>query len=199
MRLYAFIAGFLLSATIIIFGNNIAVAQEETDQQNTNIITVASGDTLEKIAITHNTTYPRVFDANEKIKDPDLIYAGDQLRIPAPDEVLPKRQIEQPVQAVKSAPKNTSSNKSAAVSTTTHDGGVWDRLAACESGGNWSTNTGNGYYGGLQFSQTTWRAVGGSGSPHQASKAEQINRGKILQQRSGWGQWPACSVKLGLR
>lgn len=79
------------------------------------------------------------------------------------------------------------------------DGGVWDRLAKCESGGNWSINTGNGFYGGLQFSAATWRSVGGSGLPHQNSKAEQIKRGKILQQRAGWGQWPACTKRLGLR
>ncbi len=76
---------------------------------------------------------------------------------------------------------------------------VWDALAKCESGGNWATNTGNGYYGGLQFSASTWRAVGGSGLPHQHSREEQIKRGKILQARSGWGQWPHCSSKLGLR
>ncbi|MDP3892303.1 resuscitation-promoting factor [Nocardioides sp.] len=78
-------------------------------------------------------------------------------------------------------------------------GTVWDRLAQCESGGNWSINTGNGYYGGLQFSASTWRSVGGSGLPHQHSRAEQIKRGQILQQRAGWGQWPHCSSKLGLR
>ncbi|MCC5949808.1 MAG: transglycosylase family protein [Nitriliruptoraceae bacterium] len=75
---------------------------------------------------------------------------------------------------------------------------VWDRLAQCESGGNWSINTGNGYYGGLQFHPQTWRSVGGSGLPHEASRAEQIRRGEILQRRSGWGQWPACSRRLGL-
>ena len=76
---------------------------------------------------------------------------------------------------------------------------VWDRLAKCEAGGNWSINTGNGYYGGLQFSPSSWRAVGGSGLPHQASREEQIKRGKMLQSRGGWGQWPSCSSKLGLR
>jgi hypothetical protein len=76
---------------------------------------------------------------------------------------------------------------------------VWDRLAQCESNGNWQANTGNGYYGGLQFLPSTWRSVGGSGLPHQASKSEQIHRAQILQQRSGWGQWPACSRRLGLR
>ena len=76
---------------------------------------------------------------------------------------------------------------------------VWDSLAKCESGGNWATNTGNGYYGGLQFSAATWRSVGGSGLPHQNSREEQIKRGKILQARAGWGQWPHCTAKLGLR
>ena len=76
---------------------------------------------------------------------------------------------------------------------------TWERLAQCESGGNWSANTGNGYYGGLQFSLASWRDVGGAGYPHQASKAEQINRAKILQARYGWGQWPHCSRQLGYR
>ena len=76
---------------------------------------------------------------------------------------------------------------------------VWDSLAQCESGGNWAINTGNGYYGGLQFSAATWRSVGGSGLPHQHSREEQIKRGQILQARAGWGQWPHCSSKLGLR
>ncbi|MDO9379218.1 MAG: ubiquitin-like domain-containing protein [Nocardioidaceae bacterium] len=75
----------------------------------------------------------------------------------------------------------------------------FERLAQCESGGNWQTNTGNGYYGGLQFSAQTWQAMGGSGLPHQNSKAEQIRIAKKLQAQSGWGQWPACTSKLGLR
>ena len=78
-------------------------------------------------------------------------------------------------------------------------GSVWDRLAQCESGGNWSINTGNGYYGGLQFSLGTWRAYGGSGMPHQNSRAQQIAVAQRLQSAAGWGQWPACSRKLGLR
>jgi hypothetical protein len=74
---------------------------------------------------------------------------------------------------------------------------TWDRLARCESSGNWALNSGNGYYGGLQFSLATWQNVGGSGYPHQASKAEQIKRGQILQARAGWGQWPHCAGQLG--
>jgi uncharacterized protein YabE (DUF348 family) len=83
--------------------------------------------------------------------------------------------------------------------SSTPSGSVWDKLAQCESGGNWSINTGNGYYGGLQFSLSTWRAYGGKGYPHQASRDEQIRIAKKLQAAAGWGSWPACSSKLGLR
>ena len=78
-------------------------------------------------------------------------------------------------------------------------GDVWSRLAQCESGGDPATNTGNGYYGLYQFSQSTWTAMGGSGLPSEASAAEQTMRAQALQQQSGWGQWPACSASLGLR
>ena len=74
----------------------------------------------------------------------------------------------------------------------------FERLAQCESGGNWGVNTGNGYYGGLQFNLGTWRGVGFSGYPHQASKATQIAAGQALHAQRGWAPWPACSRKLGL-
>jgi resuscitation-promoting factor RpfA len=77
-------------------------------------------------------------------------------------------------------------------------GSAWDRLAQCESGGNWKINTGNGYYGGIQFNPTTWRAFGGSGMPHQASKAQQIAVAERVLAKQGWNAWPACSRKLGL-
>jgi len=75
---------------------------------------------------------------------------------------------------------------------------VWDRLAECESGGNWSINTGNGYYGGLQFLPSTWRANGGSGMPHQNSREEQIRVAENLHAQSGFSPWPGCKRKLGL-
>ena len=78
------------------------------------------------------------------------------------------------------------------------DEAVWDNLAKCESGGNWQINTGNGYYGGLQFTESSWNAVGGQGLPSQASREEQIMRGKMLKERGGWGNWPACAAQLGL-
>ena len=76
--------------------------------------------------------------------------------------------------------------------------GVWDRLAQCESGGNWSINTGNGYSGGLQFLPSTWRANGGTGMPHQNSREEQIRVAENLRAQAGFHPWPACARKLGL-
>jgi uncharacterized protein YabE (DUF348 family) len=73
--------------------------------------------------------------------------------------------------------------------------GVWDKIAACESGGNWQINAGNGYYGGLQFSAATWKSVGGPGLPHEHSREVQIKYAKILQARSGWGQWGCAHAR----
>lgn len=76
---------------------------------------------------------------------------------------------------------------------------VWDALARCESGGNWAINTGNGYYGGLQFNLGTWRAYGGTGYPHQASRETQIAVATRLRDAAGgYGSWPGCAAKLGL-
>jgi len=75
---------------------------------------------------------------------------------------------------------------------------TWDALAQCESSGNWQINTGNGYYGGLQFSASTWAAYGGSGSAANASKSEQIAVAERVLAGQGWGAWPSCSAQLGL-
>jgi hypothetical protein len=78
------------------------------------------------------------------------------------------------------------------------DYATWDALAECESGGRWDYSAGP-YYGGLQFSVSTWQSVGGTGMPYEHSRETQIHFGQILQARSGWGQWPHCSSELGLR
>ena len=82
-----------------------------------------------------------------------------------------------------------------ATGTANADSVNWDAVAACESGGNWSTATGNGYYGGLQFTMGTWRANGGSGSPHDASRAEQIRVAENVLQSQGIGAWPVCGSR----
>jgi resuscitation-promoting factor RpfA len=76
---------------------------------------------------------------------------------------------------------------------------VWDQIAKCESGGRWNTSTGNGYSGGLQFSPSTWRAYGGSGSASGASRAQQIAVAERVLSAQGWGAWPSCSRKVGAR
>ncbi|WP_410636979.1 transglycosylase family protein [Amycolatopsis sp. lyj-346] len=73
----------------------------------------------------------------------------------------------------------------------------WDAIAQCESSGNWSTNTGNGYYGGLQFSQSTWKAYGGTGSAANASREQQIAVAERVLQGQGIGAWPVCGKKGG--
>jgi resuscitation-promoting factor RpfB len=82
------------------------------------------------------------------------------------------------------------------------DGAVWDQLAQCESGGNWAINTGNGYYGGVQFDKGTWDAYGGdqyAAYPNEASREQQIAIAtKVRDARGGYSAWPACSAKLGL-
>lgn len=75
---------------------------------------------------------------------------------------------------------------------------TWDALAECESGGNWNTNTGNGFSGGLQFTPSTWAAFGGQGAPQDASREQQIAVAENVLDGQGWGAWPACSAKLGL-
>jgi LysM repeat protein len=73
----------------------------------------------------------------------------------------------------------------------------WDELAKCESGGNWNTDTGNGFSGGLQFTPSTWRAFGGSGSPEGASRSEQIAVAERVKAEQGMSAWPTCSKKTG--
>jgi resuscitation-promoting factor RpfA len=79
---------------------------------------------------------------------------------------------------------------------------VWDRIAACESSGNWSISTGNGYHGGLQFLDTTWDSFGGeayAATADRATRAQQIDIAERVLDGQGWGAWPVCSRKAGVR
>jgi LysM repeat protein len=83
-----------------------------------------------------------------------------------------------------------------ATGTANADSGVnWDAVASCESGNNWSTNTGNGYYGGLQFTLGTWKGNGGAGMPHHASREEQIRVAENVLKSQGIKAWPKCGPK----
>jgi len=79
------------------------------------------------------------------------------------------------------------------------DGDVWAKLRRCESGGRYDINTGNGFYGAYQFVPSTWRGLGFAGMPHQAPPEVQDEAARRLQARSGWGQWPVCSRRIGAR
>ena len=125
---------------------------------------------------------PRSADA-----PPTVTMEATLVTIPTPASPTP---APAPARAVPAAAAETYSGNS-----------VWDDLARCESGGNWSINTGNGYYGGLQFSLGTWNAYGGAEFaeyPHQATRAEQIIVAERLRAARGYQPWPACRAKLGL-
>jgi LysM repeat protein len=186
------------------------VVAAQTDQKRKKV-TVKQGDSLSKIAKKAKlSSWRPVWDLNKKIKHPNLIYPGQKLLLPAKGEKvkhrpLPALAVTRVVSSERSAAPATTSSSSSRRSTTTRSaaapasGSVWDRLAQCESGGNWGINTGNGYSGGLQFAPGTWAAHGGTGSAHNASRAEQIRVAERVRASQGWGAWPACSSKLGLR
>ena len=175
------------------------VAAASSDQPGRSKHVVKAGESLAGIAKAAKlSSWRPVYDLNKSIPHPDLIYPGQKLVIPAKGEKVKHRPLPAPTvfraMSQERSPAPASSGRPVAVG-----GSVWDRLAQCESGGNWSTNTGNGYSGGLQFSPGTWRANGGSGSAHNASRAEQIRVAQNVQASQGWGAWPACSSRLGLR
>jgi hypothetical protein len=167
---------------------------------------VQPGDTLSALAPSNWAAVA----AGNGIDNPDLIFVGQIIdldltgavtRAPAPAPVSAPEPEAAPA-ATETAPAPAPAPEPAPAPAATSSGsgsGVWDQLAQCESGGNWSINTGNGYYGGLQFSQGSWNAAGGSGSPADASREEQIRVAENLQAMQGWGAWPSCSSQLGLR
>jgi len=182
-------------------GKTRIVAVATSDQRGRTRYVVKAGDSLAAIAKAAKlSSWRPVYDLNKSIQHPDLIYAGQKLVIPAKGEKVEHRPLPGPAiyrlpeQDRSPAPATSQTQRSAAVG-----GGVWDRLAQCESGGNWAVNTGNGYSGGLQFSSGTWQANGGSGSASNASRAEQIRVAQRVLASQGWGAWPSCSARLGLR
>ena len=173
--------------------------------------TVRPGDSLSKIAAhAYGTTadWPAVWWANRhQVANPNMIAAGQRLHLPASGRVpswmahaamaataagsapaasasAPQAEPAAPVQATPAAPASSG-------------GANWSAIAACESGGNWSANTGNGFYGGLQFTQQTWLAYGGgqyAASANLASPAEQIAVAQRVLAAQGIGAWPVCGA-----
>ncbi|MCR5913849.1 DUF348 domain-containing protein [Corynebacterium sp. zg254] len=121
-------------------------------------------------------------------------------------DVLNKETLTEPKESVvkrgtKKVATVAASNTGAAAPSVAN-GSVWDAIAQCESGGNWAINTGNGYQGGLQFSPSTWAGFGGTEyapAAHMATREQQIAVAERVRASQGWGAWPSCTSKLGLR
>lgn len=195
----------------------VELAAYVTPGSNGKTITVESGDYLSKIADANGTTYQRLYYANTDITNPDLIFPGQQVRVPAADEQLTARPLPENAPAEVKAQTETPEQESAAAAPQANyapapkqqsvaapsvaGGSVWDSIAACESGNNWAINTGNGFYGGLQFTQSTWAAYGGlayASRADLATREQQIDVASRVQAGQGWGAWPACTAKLGI-
>ncbi|WP_051196559.1 resuscitation-promoting factor [Jonesia quinghaiensis] len=145
----------------------------------------------------------KIYDEVEKKAKKRVVVVGTKERpapTPAPKATSSSSSGSSSPGSSSSGSSSSGSSDSSSSGSSTVSGDVWSKLAQCESGGNPSIVSSNGLYHGLyQFSVSTWKSVGGSGLPSQASAAEQTKRAKMLQARSGWGQWPHCSSKLGLR
>jgi Transglycosylase-like domain/LysM domain len=167
--------------------------------------TVRSGDSLSAIAARaygNSADWPAVWWANRhQVANPNMIAAGLRLRLPASGHV-PAWMAKAAARAAGAAPAASASAPSAAspaaeqaVAPVSSEGENWSAIAACESGGNWSTDTGNGFYGGLQFTEQTWLAYGGgqyAASANLATPAQQIAVAQQVLAGQGIGAWPVC-------
>ncbi len=165
------------------------------------VVRITTEQRTEEVDVPFETTVeedPEAFEGQKTVVSPGTVgKATEKVDVVIADGVVRDRVVlERTVTAEPVAQVEKHGTKAA---PTVAPEGVWAALAQCESGGNPATNTGNGYYGLYQFSAGTWRSVGGTGLPSEASAEEQTMRAQMLQQRSGWGQWPHCSSKLGLR
>lgn len=220
MRLFTIVPSLLLSTTFVsanALGFHAQTSNSLLDQVRTvqspakqvdqavapepKFVEVQPGDSLTKLATENSTTFSRLYDANTQIQSPDLIHPGDKIRIPRSDEQLVSRSLPAKAPTVVVAKKTATTAKPRQAVVYNGDPSVWDQLARCEAGGNWAINTGNGYYGGLQFNSGTWLGNGGGEFAPRAdlaSREQQINIAERVRAARGFSPWPACSAKLGL-
>jgi hypothetical protein len=161
--------------------------------------TIRPGGTVPQIAArAHGSAAdrPAVWRANRRrVPDPDMITAGQRLALPSPHQVppWPARAAAAAARPAPSAPAQAPSPAPAS------SGGVnWPAIAACESGGNWAASTGNGFYGGLQFTEQTWLGYGGgryAPSANLATPAQQIAVAQRVLAGQGIGAWPVCGTR----
>lgn len=164
--------------------------------------TVQGGDSLSSIAQDQQLdSWRPLWNANTDLTNPDLIYPGQQLTVPTGptnDRPLPAGMVQQPVSNYTPQTYHTYTNYQPraavgnyrAANYAAGAGGLFARIRQRESGGNYAENTGNGYYGAYQFNLGTWRGVGGSGLPSDASPAEQDMRAQMLYNQRGCSPWP---------
>jgi murein DD-endopeptidase MepM/ murein hydrolase activator NlpD len=159
--------------------------------------TVKPGDTLSEIAQANGADWHHLAELNH-LKNPDLILIGQTLQLDGVKKtaVTQRRTIKKPT-TVKKTPRKVRATRSetrapATVSVKANLSGAWAKVANCESSGNPRAVNPAGYYGLFQFDKQTWRSVGGSGNPANASAAEQLMRAKKLYAQRGASPWPVC-------
>ena len=174
--------------------------------------TVQQGDTLSAIAAHeygNAADWPAVWWANRhQVANPNMIAAGQRLRLPASGHVpawlaraaqaaIPASALDPAVPAGGPQAGPPAAAQAAAPVPAYSGGANWSAIAACESGGNWGANTGNGFYGGLQFTEQTWLANGGgqyASSANLATAAQQIAVAQRVLTSQGIGAWPVCGA-----
>ena len=173
--------------------------------------TVRPGDSLSAIAAhAYGSTadWPAVWWANRhQVTDPNVIAAGQRLRLPASGQVpawMAKAALaamgatgSAPAASASAPAQSPATVQAATPAPALSEGADWAAIAACESGGNWSTDTGNGFYGGLQFTEQTWLAYGGgqyAASANLATAAQQIAVAQQVLAAQGIGAWPVCGA-----
>ncbi|MEO6882283.1 MAG: transglycosylase family protein [Mycobacteriaceae bacterium] len=161
------------------------------EQQLTFRVTTTNGKESGREQVTATVTKPATAT---------VVRVGTKTPPPEP-EPKPKPEPE-PAAAAAVQTSSASGGNTGAAAPGVANGGAWDALAQCESGGNWAINSGNGYYGGIQFDQGTWLSNGGGAYaplPSQASREQQIAVASKVQSARGWSPWPSCSRSVGLR
>lgn len=190
-----------VGATLVISGTAMAATGKVDKKQATppppKIHVVASGDSLSSIAeAEHLDSWRPLWNVNPDISNPDLVFEGEKVIVPVgptTDRPLPEGVVTRPLTSNTIAPVASSGNNVRAAAPANYAdgaGGLLARIRAREAGGNYATNTGNGYYGAYQFSLGTWRGVGGTGLPSDASPAEQDMRAQMLISARGCSPWP---------
>jgi len=175
--------------------------------------TIRPGDTLSQIAARaygSAADWPAIWWANRRqVPDPDMIPTGQRLALPSSHQVPPwlarsalaaaAAARPAPAAPAGAAPADPAAAAQASSPAPASSGGVnWSAIAACESGGNWAASTGNGFYGGLQFTEQTWLANGGgryASSANLATPAQQVAVAQNVLASQGIGAWPVCGAR----